>query len=206
MIELSELQHDALIEIINIGMGKAANAMSTMVGDEIKLSVPTINFLHTNEARGKLQDIIPYDLSSISQDFAGTISGQAILLFPSEKSLEIVRMILNVDLPIDELTDLEQEALSEIGNIILNAGLSSLADALKSELKSSLPRVRQNNRIQQLFTISDDNNPDIIMLLRVDFIVKSKQIDGYVLYVLDIDSIEKLQTGLSNFLSGNNLS
>lgn len=199
MVELSELQHDALVEIINIGMGKAAHAMSTMVDDEIQLSVPSINFLSTTEAKGKLHEIIPYELSAISQGFQGTISGEAILLFPSDKSLEIVRLILKADLPLDELTELEKEALSEIGNIILNAGLSSLADALKTELQSSLPKVKQRNTIQQLFK-SDASIHDIIMLLRVDFIVKSKQIDGYVLYVLDIDSIENLRTSLDNFL------
>lgn len=199
MVVLSELQHDALVEIFNIGMGKAAHAMSMMVEDEIQLSVPSIHFLSTIEAKDKLEDIIPYELSAICQSFAGEISGEAILLFPSDKSLEIVRLILKADLPLDELTELEKEALSEIGNIILNAGLSSIADALKTELRSSLPHVKQKNSIQQLFQNKENTN-EIILLLRVDFIVKTKQIDGFVLYVLDIDSIENLRQSLDEFL------
>ncbi|UUZ47426.1 chemotaxis protein CheC [Massilia sp. B-10] len=50
MFNLSELQHDALVEIFNIGVGHAARAMSDIVNEEVTMSVPHITFLNRADA------------------------------------------------------------------------------------------------------------------------------------------------------------
>jgi chemotaxis protein CheC len=54
MLELSELQHDALVEIFNIGVGQAARAMSEIVSEEVTMSVPSIRFLNRADAAAML--------------------------------------------------------------------------------------------------------------------------------------------------------
>ncbi len=44
-MELSELQEDAISELLNIGMGTAASALSQMVGEEVMLSVPSVTIV-----------------------------------------------------------------------------------------------------------------------------------------------------------------
>src|SRR5207342_1211277 len=41
-IELSELEHDALTELVNIGVSRAASSLRTMVGRQVLLSVPSV--------------------------------------------------------------------------------------------------------------------------------------------------------------------
>ena len=45
MFNLTDLQHDALVEIFNIGVGHAARAMSEIVNEPVTMSVPSISFL-----------------------------------------------------------------------------------------------------------------------------------------------------------------
>ena len=45
MIELTELEHDTISELINIGVGRAASSLSEMVAQPVELTVPTISFV-----------------------------------------------------------------------------------------------------------------------------------------------------------------
>lgn len=42
---LSDIQQDAITEIVNIATGRAAALLSEMVGHDIKLDVPNVEFI-----------------------------------------------------------------------------------------------------------------------------------------------------------------
>lgn len=142
---LNELQQDMLTEAFNLGMGKAAASLSEMVQEEVLLSVPEITFLSHEEAAIELSNQSSGHLSGVSQGFSGPFGGEAMLLFPIDKSLDLVRMLLQDTVPLENLTELEEEALNEIGNIILNAGLSSLANLFGQEICTYLPKFKQGS-------------------------------------------------------------
>ena len=73
--------------------------------------------------------------------FEGDITGRALLIFPDTKSLELVRAVTGGELPLEEIIELEQEALAETGNIILNGCLATIANMLQRNLKMSLPEI-----------------------------------------------------------------
>ena len=58
----------------------------------------------------------------------GPFSGRALLIFPEAQSLELVRSIVGAEHSLEDVIDLEQEALAETGNIILNACLATIAN------------------------------------------------------------------------------
>ena len=200
MITLSDLQHDTLTEIINIGMGSAAAALSVMVRDEVSISVPDISFSSVDTIQDNLSELDTNELASVRQGFNGELMGDAILLFPGDKSLEIVRLLLSNTMTIDDndFSDFEQEALSEIGNIILNAGLSAIANTLKFTINSSLPIYKQGN-LNKLMAASDQTQT--VLILRVDLGLENKQIKGYVIYLMDIQAIDQLIEHIDRYLN-----
>ncbi len=115
MHNLSELQQDALLEIFNVSIGRAASAMSDMVSETINMSVPAMQFLTRKEAGDILDLKGRRRICSVAQGFAGSFSGEAVLMFPEENSLEIVRMMLGSTIPLAHLTELEQDALVRLG-------------------------------------------------------------------------------------------
>ena len=68
-------------------------------------------------------------------------SGRALLIFPEASSLELVRVVVGRQLALEDIVDLEDEALAETGNIILNSWVATIANLLKKNLKMSLPVV-----------------------------------------------------------------
>ncbi|EIJ44151.1 chemotaxis protein CheC, inhibitor of MCP methylation [Beggiatoa alba B18LD] len=200
MIQLTELEIDVITELLNIGMGQAAAALSTMVNAEVKLSIPNIEFVSRQSAACSINKTPDKPITAIRQRFHGSFWGEAILLFPEDKSLELTRAIIKTELSTAELRELEQDAMIEVGNIILNSCLASFADILGHELINELPTFTVGSAIEVLSnTIPIEQ--DIIMLLKIDFTLQTKDIIGYVAFVLDISSLEELKVKVANYLN-----
>jgi len=201
MVNLSELENDALVEIFNIGVGHAAAAMSEIVNEEVIMSVPSITFLNRADAAALLGSKKDGErICGVSQHYDGAFATEAILMFPEDKSLEIVRLMVGDSVPLQELTEMEQEAMSEIGNIILNSCVGTLANLFDSELHGSLPlyHVGTSAQIMSSFGGPDDA---VVLMLHIDFVLAKHQIHGYVAFVLDLSALHDLKEQVSRYLA-----
>lgn len=203
MITLNELQHDALVEIFNIGVGQAAASMSGIVNEEVTMSVPSISFLNRAEAAillgGKNKQDQLQRICGVSQHYEGAFQTEAILMFPEDKSLEIVRLMVGESVPLAELTEMEQEAMSEIGNIILNSCVGTLANLFQRELQGSLP-VYHVGTSEEILSASGSAADSVVLMLHIDFILEMHQIHGYVAFILDVSALHDLKEQINLYL------
>lgn len=196
--DISEIETDSLMEIFNIGVGQAAAAMSNIVNEEVRMSVPTLRFTPRSEAAEELGAGIA--LFGISQHYQGAYATEAILMFPEAASFEIVRMMVGDLIPAHELGEMEREAMSEIGNIVLNACVGTLANMFQQELQGSLPVVRVGSSQQILNPNKDDDDP-LVMMLRIDFALERQQIQGYLAFILDMSALRDLREQIRRYIS-----
>ena len=202
MFNLSELENDALIEIFNIGVGQAAASMSAIVNEAVHMSVPSISFINRAEAARLLgaKDDQSERICGVSQHYEGAFSTEAILMFPEDKSLEIVRLMVGESVPLKELTEMEQEAMCEIGNIILNSCVGTLANIFQRELHGSLPEYHVGTSDEIL--VASGSQPDtVVLMLHIDFILEKHQIHGYVAFVLDISALHDLKEQINLYIA-----
>jgi chemotaxis protein CheC len=200
--ELTDLERDALTEIINIGVSRAARNLSRMVRDQVHLSVPRTEVMNCEQAAQHLSGHGHNNLVAVGQDFRGSFSGQALLIFPETKSLELVRTILDENLTLEEIVDLEQEALAEIGNIVLNGCLVVMANMLKRGLNMSLPRVLRGSGGLVMLGRNDNDPDEMVMFLTIDFAVRSRNIDGYIALLMDLPSLATVRDLIRDYISG----
>src|SRR4051812_49336337 len=110
---LDELEGDALTELVNMGVSRAALALRDLVGEQVLLSVPSLSILLRTEA-ATLVDKTKFEvLVAVRQAFHGEFSGRALLIFPEANSLELVRAVAGAQLELHDIIELEQEALAE---------------------------------------------------------------------------------------------
>jgi len=198
-IQLTELQTDAISELLNIGMGQAAHSLSEIVNEEVKLSIPSLELLTRQSAAQILTHNSPLRIAVVKQNFKGPFWGEALLLFPEDKGLELVRHLIKNESSLETLRELEQDALTEVGNIILNACLSSLANILIADLSSDLPVFMTGTAIEVLHADTSQSQ-EVVMFLRMRFSLQSEEIDGYVAFVLEIYSIEQFLKDIDKYL------
>jgi chemotaxis protein CheC len=197
---LNELELDALTELVNLGISRAATSLADMVREEVTLTVPRVTLVSRDRAIETLGERESANLVAVHQTFDGDISGRALLIFPEAKSLELVRAVVGGDLSIEEIIELEQEALAETGNVILNSCLATIANQLQRNLKISLPEVLHGES-SDFFSLAPPPEPgDTVMLIYIDFTVRNRDIQGYIAMLLDMPSIAALRVLLQELI------
>ncbi len=193
MNRLTELEEDALNELFNISLGGAAKLLSEMISNEILLTVPSLKIVTLEEAL-KLDALTSNEVCTIEQKFNGGLgNGSAFILFHKESSLEIVRMMMKDYVDINEVSHFEKDALSEIGNIILNSILSNLAKMSKFTIETDIPEF-YIGKYEDI--LRDDAvraaNADTILMAYIDYHLKGKDIKGYIFFLLESETIKQL--------------
>jgi chemotaxis protein CheC len=197
---LSEVEQDAIAEIANIGVSRAATSLRQMVGEEVLLSVPAVRIV-TRQAAGRLveQGNAP-KLVAVQQSFEGPFSGRALLIFPEAHSLELVRSIVGSEHSLEDVIDLEQEALAETGNIILNGCLATIANTLQRPMRMSLPSIVRGDGMTLFESRSEGEDSNLVLFLYINFTIKKRNIKGFIALLMDLPSIMALKQIVREFI------
>jgi chemotaxis protein CheC len=199
-ILLTELQLDALTELVNLGVSSAATSLGEMVREEVVLSVPKVSVLTRDDAIANLVERGAKQLVAVHQDFEGDIRGRAFLIFPEAKSMELVRALVGAEASLDDIMELEQEALAETGNVILNTCLSTMANCLQRSVRISLPEVVHGESTEFLNLTSGPNARDTVLLIYINFLVQQRDIQGFLAMLLDLPALAILQQLLAEYI------
>ncbi len=197
--DLSPLEIDALTEIFNIGIGRAANSLNKMVSQLVDLTIPEIEILPNATAKSRLCFESDMEISAVTQRFDGDFKGQALLMFGKESGLKLVSTLLGNKVPLEALSELEQDSLVEIGNVILNACFGTVINFLKSSITIEMPEFTQGN-IDKVFTYSSEQ--DWSLYIKVKFSLPNEKIDGHISFLMDITSLEVFQESVRQFVYG----
>jgi chemotaxis protein CheC len=194
---LTELERDALGEIANIAMARAANSIRQMVGHQVLLSVPAVEIL-SKEAAAIVGTPDNRILVAVRQDFTGAFSGRALLIFPETSSLELMRAVVGRSLSLKDIIELQDEALAEIGNVILNNWVATIANLLKRSLPMSLPVVVRGEG-KRVFEVGESATT-FLLFLRIRFEINHFQMQGYVALLMEVPSIVELRSLVADFV------
>lgn len=195
---LTEFELDALTELVNLGVSNAAASLSELVREEVVLSVPKASVVTREQAIANLREHGAKRLVGIHQDFDGDIRGRALLIFPEARSMELIRALVGTELSLDDIIELEQEALAETGNILLNGCLSTIANSLERNLKISLPEVIHGEGADFFQPNSDGH--EAVLFIYINFTVKQRDIQGFLAMILDLPSLVTLQKLLDAYV------
>ncbi len=197
---LDELERDALTELVNIGVSRAAASLRKMVNKQVILSVPSVEIVTRKSAASLIGQRESEKLVAIQQQFEGPFSGRALLIFPESNGLYLVRAIVGDEMEEVDLADMEEEALAETGNVILNGCLGSMGNMLQHTLKMSLPHVRRGDSNLLFEVLPDAKEEGYVLFLYINFSIKEHDIRGYIAMIMDLPSMERLKQHIADFI------
>ncbi len=195
-----EIQFDILSEFFNISVGRAAEALSEIVGKRIFLQIPHISVLDTAEKRGEcdseLTGIWKGTLMVSSLSFGERLSGVVNMIFPADKIRLFVQLCAGEDFtPMGEdedFTDVDFDVIREIGNIVLNSIIGGLGNLLEIELSYELPVVKVYDRIDFHRDI-ESKKYQSVLILSINFIVENTEIECTIVLELTFESFELIK-------------
>ncbi|HWQ10273.1 MAG TPA: chemotaxis protein CheC [Holophaga sp.] len=193
---LTPLQLDILQELINIGVGRAAGMLNQMVNTHIQLQVPVLKVL-TPAQLAEMYAARPNSVfSAVQLTFTGEFAGISALIFPPESASKLVTVVLgNEAMPTDPL--MRSGTLQEVGNIVLNGVMGSIANILKEPLRYSPPGYIEAD-IASIVGAGDG----MILVARTQFSMKDHLIEGEVLIIFSLSSFDSLLTAIDALAAG----
>lgn len=192
--EMNSLQIDALREIGSIGTGNAATALSSMLGIEVRIPLPEVQILEFNAAVEKLGGFETIAAGIIS-DLRGEINGLMLALF----QLDAINLLLGRTLgkqikDYSELTEIENSAVIEIGNILISSFINALSGLSGVRITPSVPQlsIDMQGAIITVPMAAYGNQSDYIMLIGGSFLVEEKEVPCRLLLAPDVRSLNYL--------------
>lgn len=202
-MELNVCQKDALTELINIGYGRAAGALSELTGFRITLEVPNVSMHEISEIAPLLDAVVQGEVASVNQMFSGPISGTAMLLLDGG-SARMLSQLLTDQGPMSSDGDLDasaRETITEVGNILLNACLGVFGNLLHVHVSFSVPRLHVESIPQVLESVNIEAEERLRygLMIHTRFRLRASNVAGYLVIILGITSLDRLLRELENW-------
>ncbi len=184
-------QQDALAELVNIGFGRAAASLSTLVAQRVQLSAPQVS-VHLLADLADHLHLGQAEVATVHQIFSGQISGDALLILETEDAANLISLLTNEPPVSHRLTPSDREALMEVGNILLNAFVGSFGNLLKVHVSFAVPRLRLEAVTDLLRTLAiGQQEIRYALLVQTRFLILEGQVEGFVALVMGIESLDQ---------------
>jgi chemotaxis protein CheC len=197
---LTTAQQDALVELINIGFGRAAAALSKLTRHRVQLEVPQVLMCPIDEMADRLRPMLADEIATVHQIFSGPVNGDALLVL-DQHSAAILKELLTDEpaLPL-EIDRSAREVVTEIGNIVLNACLGTFGNLLKVQVSFSVPHLTLDTLESVVGSVAVERQGlRYALIIHSSFRLRNSSLTGYLVIVLGVASIERLMQALEQW-------
>jgi len=192
-------QHDVLVEIANMGSGKAAKHLSVLLNVEVKMTVPDV-FIGCYDEVKALLNVSPEDIiTGVHQHTNGFLNADVILLFQSLESRQVVQALIGRAMPMvhEDMHDFEHEAMTEIGNIIISGCVSAIANLLGERIQLNLPVYTEGDLKAMLMQPDID---DCLMVMQTTLSAVEHNLRGILVFAVTRTDLSLLLHQVDNWL------
>lgn len=196
--DMNSMELDVFREIGSIGIGNAATALSQVLGVRVSMKLPKVSIEGYNEAVASIGD--PEEIvAAVLVEMGGDVRG--IMLYMLK--LDFINAILArlVGKYIDDFSQIDElsaSALEETGNIIISSYVSAITKLADIEVPLSVPSVSVNmlGGILSVPIAMLGEASDKLMLIKGEFLIGDTQLEGELLLLPDIESLNFLMRKL----------
>lgn len=195
-LEFNAIQLDALREVGNIGAGNAATALSQLLNRKIDMTVPAVNIVPFEEIFSRIggEEVVVGVIVRVLGDTPGNI----LFIFEKDIALNIIELLTGARE--DDISDMGNSVLCEIGNIISGSYMNAIAKFTNLVITPSVPAVTCDmlGAILSTTFIESGQFDDSVLDIETTFLNDdlNKDINGHFYYVPMPGSLEKILNAL----------
>lgn len=192
--ELSSGQKDALKEVVSIGAGNAATALSQLLRQKVNIIVPKVNFSSIDKAQeifGPPETLV----ATVYLQLLGDASGVILFSFKKEDALRLSDMLMGKEAGKSKiLSEMGESALKETATILSGAYLAALSKMLKMRLLISAPVMAQDmaGAIVDNVLIEVSKEADYTLVIYTELEITSEKVTAYFFFIPEKESLEKI--------------
>lgn len=195
---LTAEQKDILTELINIGVGRASGMLNEMLQSHVDLQVPYIRVVPPRAIYQELTNLNPDTdfISSVQLRFQGSFTGTASLVFPPDSAGKLVDILTGEAFGTEDLDEIRVGTLTEVGNIVINGVMGSIANILRERLNYSVPTYLEGT-VDGLLHTNNYTDDTTILIAYTRFHVQEHKIEGNIILFFELGSFDTLLTAVN---------
>jgi chemotaxis protein CheC len=188
----SEEDKDFINEMMNIGAGNAATALSQLLQCPVDMKIPAVHIASPSLASiliGKPELVV----SCVKMSMVGDIIGDLFFLVPDEyKAILIQKAKVSMPGSIEKSPELDSSVLKELGNITAGVYLTSIHDFCDLNIYHTVPLLAEDMLMSLLDeTIATKTRAiKTLLLVENEFVLLEKKIQGYFLLIPNAKSLK----------------
>lgn len=189
---------DILQEVGNIGIGNAATALAKLLSAKIKVTVPRTDFVPVEEVFtriGRAEELVAAILLRVD----GDLSGIVLFLFPEASARELISQILGQPAAtIQELGDMEESVLLEIGNVLTGSFLNAVSAMMQLTIIPAVPLFTFDmlGAVINSALLGTGMVEDRVLLIETVLLQEGNGVSGDLLFFFDVGSLDTLLNAL----------
>lgn len=175
-------------------LGRAAQSLTALLGHPVRLAVSGITTVSIDALPALLAAADTGVMAGLRFQIAGETGGQIIILFPLRAILRMLRLLLGAREEPRSLSDHEQSAVQEVGNILVSSFLSGLGDLLGKRLLPSPPEIHLNDQpglTRQVMADLGEQGSEVLVV-RALFEDPEQRIEGHFFVLPEMVSLEAM--------------
>ncbi|MGE4508615.1 MAG: flagellar motor switch phosphatase FliY [Eubacteriaceae bacterium] len=176
--KLTDMEVDVIGEVMNISMGSAATAMSTILGTKVNITTPRIETVDVEEFEFTyLEPVI-----GVLINYVEGIDGSNVLLLKEDDMKKILSQLFGME-PGDEMEfdEISKSAIGEIMNQMMGSAAGALASFLGKVVNISPPTMldtTSKTSVRELFALKGESLVSIKFHLIIEDLVDSEFISA----------------------------
>lgn len=189
---LTPIEIDALGEVGNISFGSSATALSSLLGQKVDITTPSISMINRN----RLEQEFPHPYVAVQVEYTTGLSGMNLLVIKQSDAAIIADLMLGGDgiNPRPELSEIQLSAVQEAMNQMMGSAATSMSTVFNQKVDISPPTI-------DLLNISQNEGTDTIptdeLLVKISFRLRiGELIDSNLMQLLPLKFSKKIVKSL----------
>src|SRR5690606_6519907 len=189
---LTPIEIDALGEVGNISFGSSTTALSSLLGQKVDITTPSITMINRN----RLEQEFPHPYVAVQVEYTTGLSGMNLLVIKQSDAAIIADLMLGGDgvNPRPELSEIQLSAVQEAMNQMMGSAATSMSTVFNQKVDISPPTI-------DLLNISQNEGTDTIptdeLLVKISFRLRiGELIDSNLMQLLPLKFSKKIVKSL----------
>jgi chemotaxis protein CheC len=200
-MKLSAVQADAIQELGNIGAAHAATTLSQMLGSTIEMSVPAIKVVDLSQLGQYMGE---ESAAMVAFELQGDIPHGGYILFyiTRESAVRMTNTMLGQTEINRPLSEMDESALLEVGNIMVSAFLDATAELLGFVMLPSPPAltIDMAHAAMQSLIAQMQEETNEVLLFSTELVCEEFKVDSDIIMMPERSTLMRIIELLENMM------
>jgi chemotaxis protein CheC len=195
--EFSNFELDQLKEILNIGASHASTALSQLIEKRVMITIPEALADTPQNNVARISKSMPDGevATAVILKILGDVPGIMAFFLPKMSAHRLAHLVMKAEGNTDEvLTEIENSALKEVGNIICGAALGAFSRFMGITMLQSVSEVATDMFSAVVSTVMMEVGQDsnLTLVFKVSFRIEGEDVDAQLCFFTDQEASTKM--------------